>query len=253
MTDTTRLGDRVAIVTGAASGIGRATAQRLAADGARVACLDRAPGVAETAAGIVAGGGTAIALEADVTDQASTEAAVARAEAELGGPAQVLVNVAGVLRFAHAHEMSVADWDLMVDVNLKGPWLMARAVIPSMLEHGGAIVNVASSAGMFGQAYNAGYCASKGGVVLLTKALAWEYVNRGIRCNAIAPGGVETPMIEAIDFPADMDWTLIGKNTAPGNRMLDPSQPAALIAFLVSDEADGITGTVVPIDLGITC
>ncbi|MCU1350985.1 MAG: 3-oxoacyl-ACP reductase [Acidimicrobiales bacterium] len=253
MADTTRFGGRVAIVTGAASGIGRATAQRLAADGAKVACVDRAPAVAETVAGIRADGGQAVGIEADVTDQASTEAAVAQATAELGGPVQVLANVAGVLRFAHAHEMSVEDWDLMVDVNLKGPWLMSRAVIPAMLEHGGAIVNVASSAGMYGQAYNSGYCASKGGVVLLTKALAWEYVNKGIRCNAIAPGGVETAMTGHIDFPEDMDWTLLRKNTAPDNRMLQPSQPAGLIAFLASDEADGITGTVVPIDHGITC
>jgi NAD(P)-dependent dehydrogenase (short-subunit alcohol dehydrogenase family) len=249
----TRFDGAVAIVTGAAGGIGRATAERLAADGARVACCDVAPGIAETVATITEAGGVAAAVSVDVRDPSSVQAAVDEVTSTLG-PVQVLANVAGVLRFAHAHLMAVEDWDLMVDVNLKGPYLMARAVIPGMLEAGkGAIVNVSSSAGMYGQAYNAGYCASKGGVVLLTKSLAWEYVKRGIRVNAIAPGGVDTSMTAAVDFPDDMDWKLLRKNMAPENQMLAPSQPAGLIAYLASDEADGITGTVVPIDWGITC
>ena len=245
------MGDRrfdgtVAIVTGAAGGIGRATAARLAADGAKVACCDVAPGIDDTVAAITDDGGTAIAVSVDVRDPDSVHTAVAEATGTLG-TVQVLANVAGVLRFAHAHEMPVEDWDLMVDVNLKGPYLMARAVIPGMLAAGkGAIVNVSSSAGMYGQAYNAGYCASKGGVVLLTKSLAWEYVKRGIRGNAI-------DMSSKIDFPDGMDWKLLNKNMAPENQMLQPSQPAGLIAYLASDEADGITGTVVPIDWGITC
>ncbi|MEO6627490.1 MAG: SDR family oxidoreductase, partial [Aquihabitans sp.] len=154
----------------------------------------------------------------------------------------------------HTHDSLVSDWDLMIDVNLKGPYLMCRAVIPSMLANGGgAIVNVASSAGMYGQAYNAGYCASKGGVAMMTRAIAWEYVKRGIRVNAIAPGGVETPMTGTVEFPEDMDWKLLRKNMAPENQMISPDEPAGLISFLASDEAAAITGTVVPIDHGITC
>ena len=249
---TTRFEGRTAIVTGAASGIGRATAQRLAADGARVACIDRAESVAETAASIHAQGGSAVSLTADVTDEASVAEAVRTVEQELG-PIRLLANVAGVLRFAHTHEASVADFDLQLAVNLKGPFLMARAVLPSMLENGGgAVVNVASTAGVFGQAYLAGYAASKGGVAMLTRALAWEYVKRGVRFNAIAPGAVDTPMIGVIDFPEGIDQQLMAKTIAPDYRTLDPSEPAALISFLLSDEAAGITGTVVPIDHGIT-
>src|SRR5690606_15415718 len=133
-------------------------------------------------------------------------------------------------------------------VNLKGPYLMARAVIPSMLAQGGGVItNVASTAGVFGQAYLAGYAASKGGVAMMTRALAWEYLKRNIRVNAIAPGGVATPMTKVVDFPEGTDFDLIRKTIAPDYKMLDPSEPAALIAYLCSDEAAGINGTVIPI------
>lgn len=253
MADGTRFGGRTAIVTGAASGIGRATALRLAADGAKVGCVDLADAVDETVALITEAGGTAVAARVNVGDEPSVQAGVA-AIADALGPVRILANVAGVLRFSHAHELSVEDFDLQITVNLKGPWLMAKAVIPGMLEAGGgAIVNVCSSAGMFGQAYTAGYSASKGGAVILTKSLAWEYVKRGIRVNGVSPGGVATPMTSRIDFPEGMDFDLIRKTMAPENQMLDPSEPAGLIAYLASDEAAGITGVVVPIDHGITC
>jgi NAD(P)-dependent dehydrogenase (short-subunit alcohol dehydrogenase family) len=252
MTAGTRFDGRTALVTGAASGIGRATALRLAADGASVGCIDLADGVDQTVADIVAAGGRAVAARVDVSDPDSVASGVAALEADLG-PTRILANVAGVLRFGVFHESSVEDFDLQIAVNLKGPYLMARATIPSMLANGGgAITTVASSAGVFGQAYMPGYAASKGGVAMLSRAIAWEYQKLGIRSNAVAPGGVETNMTNAVTFPEGIDFDLIKKTAAPGYRMMQPEEPAALIAFLCSDEASAITGTVVPIDFGIT-
>lgn len=252
MTTPSRFDGRTALVTGAASGIGKATALRLAADGAAVGCLDMAESVHQTAAEIIAAGGQAVATTVDVSDPDSVDAAVKLVEGDFG-PTRILANVAGVLRFGITHESSVEDFDLQIAVNLKGPFLMARAVIPSMLANGGgAITTVASSAGVFGQAYMPGYAASKGGVAMLSRAIAWEYQKLNIRSNAIAPGGVETAMTGNVDIPKGVDFDLIKKTAAPGYKMMQATEPAALIAFLSSDEASAINGTVIPIDFGIT-
>jgi 2-hydroxycyclohexanecarboxyl-CoA dehydrogenase len=247
-----RLDSRSIIVTGAASGIGRATAIRLAAEGATVACLDLDGAAAEkTAAEIGEAGGRARAWTVDVSDEAAVGATVAAVVAEHGG-ADALCNIAGIGRFAHSAELSKSEWDKTIAVNLTGTFLMCRAVLPTMLERGGAIVNTGSTAGMFGQPYSAAYGASKGGVILLTKSLAYEYIKRGVRVNAVAPGGIETPIIGSFDYPEGSDPKLFFKIMSPMG-FGQPEEVAGLFAYLVSAEARYITGAVFAIDGGMTC
>jgi NAD(P)-dependent dehydrogenase (short-subunit alcohol dehydrogenase family) len=243
------------VVTGAGSGIGRATARRLAAEGAAVACLD----VAEDAVAAVAeeivkeasdAGGSAIALRCDVTDEDAAAAAVTRAVDELG-PIDNLCNIAGIGGFAHTLEQSLAGWDKIIAVNLTGTFLMCRAVLRGMLERGGAIVNTVSTAGIIGQPYSAAYCASKGGVKMLTKALAVEYMARGVRVNGVAPGGVDTPIIHNFGPPADADWKLIQRLMTPIG-FAYPHEIAGAFAYLGSSEAGYVTGAILSVDGAIT-
>ncbi len=246
-----RFEDKTAVVTGAGSGLGRATAARLSVEGARVACLDLVGDAArDTAASIGDAGGSARAYEVDVADPESVRTAVDAAAKDLGRPS-VLVNCAGIGGFAHSHEMPFEQWSRIIAVNLTGSFLMAQAVLPYLLEGGGAIVNIASNAGLMGQPYSAAYCASKGGVVQLTRALADEYLKRNIRVNAIAPGGINTPLQHHFRLPEGADPKLIRKLMTPlGNAQ--PEEVAALVAFVASDEARYMTGSIVSIDGGLT-
>ena len=193
---TARFSGRTAIVTGAGSGLGAATARRLAAEGAAVAGLDlAADAAAATAEAITGAGGRARAYAVDVADPAAVREAVAAAARDLGRPSAV-VNCAGIGRFYHSHDMPFADWQRIIAVNLTGTFLVCQAALPFLLDGGGNIVNVASNAGLMAQPYSAAYCASKGGVVQLTRALADEYIERGVRVNCIAPGGIDTPLQE---------------------------------------------------------
>jgi NAD(P)-dependent dehydrogenase (short-subunit alcohol dehydrogenase family) len=245
---------RVAVVTGAASGIGRATARRLAAEGAAVACLDINEAVAAVGETIneesTGRGGRALALVCDVTDEQAVAAAVARCSEELGIITN-LCNIAGIGSFAHTTEESLSRWDEIIAVNLTGTFLLCRAVLPGMLEHGGAIVNTVSSAGIKGQPYSAAYCASKGGVLMLTKALAVEYMGRGVRVNGVAPGGVDTPIVHDFVPPDDADFTLIARAMAPLG-YAHPHEIAGAFAYLGSDEAGYATGTILSVDGAIT-
>lgn len=247
-----RFEGRTAVVTGAGSGIGRATAVRLASEGASVACLDVQTGELEaTAEALAVLGGRAVAYPCDVTDEAAVQRTVDRVADELGRPS-VLCNVAGVGGFFHTADMPLHRWERMLAVNLTGPFLMCRAVIPHMLHpHGGAIVNVASNTGLMGAAYAAAYCASKGGLVMFTRALAIEFADRGIRVNAVAPGGVQTPMLKEFSLPEGADPKHIHRLMS---RMgfCSPDQVAAAICFLASEESAYTTGSVLPVDGGLT-
>jgi NAD(P)-dependent dehydrogenase (short-subunit alcohol dehydrogenase family) len=241
-----RFAGKVALVTGAARGIGAAVAGRLAAEGAAVACVDLLlDGAEKTAAGIVESGGQATAISCDVSNPASVEAAVEAAKSL--GPLDVLCNVAGVGGSFHTLDTTVEIWDRMIGVNLTGPFLVSKACLPQLLEQGGAIVNVASTAGISGQPYSAAYCASKGGVALLTRSLAWEYAKSGIRVNAVAPGGIQTDIIETFMPPEGASMSLIAKMAMPMG-FGQPDDVASVIAFLASDEAKFVNGAIYTVD-----
>jgi NAD(P)-dependent dehydrogenase (short-subunit alcohol dehydrogenase family) len=246
-----RFTGKVAIVTGSGSGIGRATAHRLASEGANVACVDLDDAAAQkTVAAIAENGGTATAFRCNVAASDEVRATVAAVASDLGAP-HVLCNIAGVQHFAHSTEETLEGWQRIIEVNLTGTWLMAQAVLPHVLENGGNIVNTASNAGLQGLAYSAAYCASKGGVVQLTRALAIEYWAKGVRVNAVAPGGVNTALTAKAAFPSDPDPAHFTKMTTPMG-MAEPEQLASLFAYVASDEASYMTGAIVSMDGGLT-
>jgi meso-butanediol dehydrogenase / (S,S)-butanediol dehydrogenase / diacetyl reductase len=250
-----RFAGKVAVVTGAGSGIGRAVAERFAAEGGTVAALDLSHrAVTSAVEAINAHGGTgrgrAEAFECDVTSQASVNAAYGELVADLGAPT-VVCNVAGVGGFYHTADMSLEQWNRILSVNLTGPFLVCRAALPHLLEHGGSIVNVASNTALMGQSYSAAYCASKAGLLMFSKALAAEYLTRGIRVNVVAPGGVDTPLIGAFSLPEGADVKELEKMMTPLG-FSTPAEIAASIAFIASDESSYTTGAVLSVDGGLT-
>jgi NAD(P)-dependent dehydrogenase (short-subunit alcohol dehydrogenase family) len=246
-----RFEGRVAVVTGAASGVGRAVAERLAREGARVAALDVADdALADTVAAITGEGGTAAAFRCDVTSEDSVSEAVAGLTAGLGDPT-VVCNVAGIGGFFNTTEMPLDRWQRILAVNLTGPFLVCRSTLPSLLAHGGAIVNVASNTALMGQAYSAAYCASKAGLLMFSKALAAEYLTRGVRVNVLAPGGVDTPLLGAFSLPDGADPEELTKLMSPMG-FATPAEIAASVAFLASEESLYTTGAVLSVDGGLT-
>jgi 2-hydroxycyclohexanecarboxyl-CoA dehydrogenase len=243
---------RTAIVTGAASGMGKATAQRFARDGRAVGVLDiDGAGAEAVAAEIVAGGGKAIALIADMGNRAQIEAAVAQTRRALG-PVMIVVNNAAVESFAPVADVTETEWDRVMAVNLKGAFVLIQAVVPDMVAAGwGRIVNISAFGAQIGAPSMALYTATKGGVISMTRSLAVELGRQGITVNSVSPGFIDTPMARrAIDgdlFPVPYEQILAAY---PIPRLGRPEEIAAACAFFASDEAGYVTGQLLGVNGG---
>jgi len=253
-----RLDGKVALVTGAGSGIGRATALVLAREGARVAVCDiNLKGAEATVAQIAAKGGVAAACRLDVADEAQWTATVEAVRQAHGG-LHALVNNAGVELVKPILDTTLADWRKLMAVNLDGVFLGIRAAAPAMLDSGGgAIVNISSIAGMRGYNRQAAYCTSKGGVRILTKAAAVEFAERGwpIRVNSVHPGVIDTPMLDDMMAGRSAAQRAAGRDKLkammPINRLGEPADIAEAVLYLVSDAAKFVTGVELPVDGGL--
>jgi NAD(P)-dependent dehydrogenase (short-subunit alcohol dehydrogenase family) len=242
-----RFDDQVVLLTGASSGIGRATALKLAAEGASLFLTDIAAEPLEETAKLAnqVGSQPVEARVCDVSDEAQARAGVA-ACIERFGRLNALCNIAGVIQFEHTDKTSFEVWRRIMSVNLDGTFLMTREAIPHLLETKGAIVNTGSTAGLMGLPYGAAYGASKGGVHAFTRAIAVEYSTRGLRCNAVCPASIDTGMSQP-RFPEGIDMKLLMR-PASLHGVRPPEVVADLIAFLISDEAIHITGEEIRVD-----
>lgn len=251
----TRLAGKIALITGGGSGIGQACARLFAKEGAKVAVAGRRPEPLETTAEeIRRAGGDAVAITCDVTKAGDVERAVRKAAARLGG-LNVLLNNAGMLHVSTVESITETEWDKVIEVNLKGTFLVSRAVLPEFRKvGGGAIVNIGSVLGLVAMRDRAAYCASKGGVTLLTKAMAMDHAHEKIRVNCICPTIVETELVrEALGRagnPEEVRRTRIEQ--IPLGRMGMPEDVAHMAVYLASEESSWLTGATIALDGGLT-
>ena len=230
---TARFDGKVALVSGAASGIGAAVAGRLSDEGAAVIGCD-------------VQGGQEIEF-CDVRDESSCAAVVARVLEE-HGRLDVLANVAGIAIARAIGDLDPDEWRTVIDINLTGTFLLSQSALPALVESRGSIVNMASVAGLRATPYNAAYCASKGGVIMLTKSMAIELAKAGVRVNAVCPAAVDTPFLRGFEIPEGADLSLLARAASPMGRLIEPDEVAAAVAYLASDEATTVSGTTLVID-----
>ena len=244
-----RFENRAVMVTGAGSGIGKASALRIAAEGGSVFCVDlNQDALDATVAEIDSAGGEATGQLCNVADESSVQACVEACIDRYGG-LYALVNMAGVLRFDDTEELQTADWQKVIDVNLTGTMLLCRAVIPHLLQSKGSIVNAASTASLSGLPCGVAYSASKGGVLAMTRSIAVEYAKRGVRANCVCPGDIKTGMTNDVGFPKTMDWDLMPRIMSISGAK-GPEVMAGVIAMLASEDGVHITGEDIRVDGG---
>jgi NAD(P)-dependent dehydrogenase (short-subunit alcohol dehydrogenase family) len=249
--DLKRFQGKTVVVTGAASGIGRAAARRFGAEGASVFCIDRnEEGLTATVTDIGDAGGLALAAACDISDPTSVTTTIALAVEHHGG-IDVLANVAGIGGFRRTMEVTIEEWNRVIAVNLTGTFLMCQAALPHILKAKGAIINTASVAGMKSHPYSAAYCASKGGVVMLTKALAAEYGRKDVRINCVCPGGIDTPMLAQFKLPQGVNEAVLMRMMPLGRHGM-AEEVAGTMAFLASSDASYMNGTILVVDGGMT-
>lgn len=245
-----RFEGKTVVVTGAASGIGRATALRLASEGARVACLDVDDlGAQRTVSEVEDGAGAAGAYHCDVSDPEAVRDVAHAVLADLGDP-YVVCNIAGVVSASPLEELAFAEWQRVIGINLTGTFLVCQAFMPALKRTGGNVVNTGSRLGVNGRTYRAAYCASKAGVHLLTKALALEFADQGVRVNAVLPGATRTGLVAPPPSSSGAEFSVGAPRSPLG--LGEPEDVAAVIAFIASDEMHYMTGSIVAVDGGVT-
>ena len=251
MPNASNMTGKAALVTGAASGLGRGTALALARAGADIFAVDVNPaGLEETASLIKAVGRRIVVKTTDLAVAGNCTAAVAES-VDTFGRLDALCNVAGLIFFAHSTEMPESQWDKTLAVNLSAPFHLSKAAIPHLLAKDGAIVNVVSTAAYIGEAYAAAYCASKAGLLQMTKAMAMEYQRKPIRINAVAPGGMMTNIAADMRIPEGAEMDLI-KRFSGLRGLVEVDDVAEMIAYLASEAGRGFHGACVTMDRGIT-
>jgi len=242
---------KAALVTGAASGLGRATAIKLAQAGADLFLVDlNEEGLKETE-GTIAKAGIKVVISATDLSDPETCAPLVDEAVEAFGRLDALCNIAGIIKFSHSHQMPRSDWDKTIAINLTAPFLLSQAAIPHLLESEGAIVNCASTAAFVGEAYATAYCASKAGILQMTKAMAMEYVRKPIRINAVAPGGMMTNIAANMTMPEDPEYDLIQRFSGLRG-LVEVDDVADQICLLASEAGRGFHGSCITIDAGIT-